>query len=421
MSKIVKVQDGDYKLIVGSVNVLTGSPTPGTITLDTNPNGTPGQGLVNIKGDLLVEGTTTTVNSETVTIEDNIIVLNTGWDGVASAGRQSGITLNQGSSPDANIIYDLDITSYDPSGNTSALGSNPDGSFIFKDDNDNLRAIVTNSIDTFGGDLALISSSTGVITVAGTLDYEQRILDYARLNVAFDISRVSRNSSNVATVYTTIPHSFLPGDRIVVDCTSDPSFNKYDAFGNLASVIIIDTPAADRFRYTNIGPAVSLLPPGSATGIVRINPVINDDYIPNMKAVADYAAVSFGSFSTNKISEADTKVQVYDFDVSGGASKIDFTTDGVSRATIDNFGLTVGNIQITNNTIANISNDNIIIDNILNIANRVTTPSSVGGYVKLYSKNTPGTGGTGLFFVNTMGTNDELISKTKALLYSLIL
>ena len=88
MSKIVKVQDGDYKLVVGSVNVQTGVPTPGTITLDTNPNGTPGQGLVNIKGDLLVEGTTTTVNSETVTIEDNIIVLNTGWDGVASAGRQ---------------------------------------------------------------------------------------------------------------------------------------------------------------------------------------------------------------------------------------------------------------------------------------------------------------------------------------------
>lgn len=420
MSKIVKVQDGDYKLIVGSVNILTGSPSPGTITLDTNPNGTPGQGLVNIKGDLLVEGTTTTVNSETVSIEDNIIVLNTGWDGVASAGRQSGITLNQGNSPDVNIIYDLDITSYDPSGNTSAFGSNPDGSFIFKDDNDNLRAIVTNSIDTLGGDLALISSGSGVITVAGTVNYEQNILDYARLNVSFDISRVSRNT-NIATVYTTVPHSFLPGDRIVVDCTNDPSFNKYDAFGNVSSVTIIDTPAADRFRYANNGINVTLLPPGSSTGTVRINPVINDDHIPNMKAVADYAAVSFGTFSTNKISEADTKVQVYDFDISGGASRIDFTTDGVNRATVDNFGMTIGNIQISNNTIANISNDNIIIDNILNIANRVTTPTTPTGYVKIYSKAIPGTGGTGLFFVNTLGTNDELISKTKALLYSLIL
>lgn len=183
MSKIVKVQDGDYKLIVGSVNVLTGAKTPGTITLDTNPNGTPGQGLVNIKGDLLVEGTTTTVNSETVTIEDNIIVLNTGWNGIASAGRQSGITLNQGTFPDVNIIYDLDITSYDPSGNTSGPGSNPDGSFIFKDDEGNLRALVTNSIDTLGGDLALISSGNGVITVAGTVDYENRILDLSLIHI----------------------------------------------------------------------------------------------------------------------------------------------------------------------------------------------------------------------------------------------
>lgn len=420
MSKIVKVQDGDYKLIVGSINVSTGIQTPGTIVLDTNPNGTPGQGLVNIKGDLLVEGTTTTVNSETVTIEDNIIVLNTGWDGVATAGRQSGITLNQGNDPDVNIIYDLDITSYDPSGNTSALGSNPDGSFVFKDDNDNLRALVTNSIDTLGGDLALISSGTGIVTVEGTVDYEQRILDYARLNVSFDISRVSR-SSNIATVYTTLPHSFLPGDRVVVDCTSNVSFNAYDPFGNLASIIIIATPASDRFTYSNVGPTVTLLPPGTATGTVRINPVINDDFIPNMKAVADYTAVSFGSFATNKISEADTKVQVYDFDVSGVASKVDFTTDGVTRATIDNFGLTVGNLKLTNNTISNISNDNIIFDNVISIPNRVTLPPTPSVHVKLYSKNVPGTGGTGLFFVNTLGTNDELISKTKALLYSLIL
>lgn len=421
MSKIVRVQDGDYKIIVGAENVSTGAKTPGTIVLDTNPNGIAGQGLVNIKGDLLVEGTTTTVNSETVTIEDNIIVLNTGWDGVASAGRQSGITLNQGVSPDVNIIYDLDITSFDPTGNTSAPGSNPDGSFIFKDDEDNLRAIVTNSIDTLGGDLALISSSTGVITVSGTTDYEERILDYARLNVSYDISRVYR-LTNVATVYTTLPHSFLPGDRVVVNCTNDPSFNSYDAFGNITSVVIVDTPASDRFRYANTGAnSPILLPPGTATGTVRIYPVIDDDHIPNMKAVADYAAVSFGSFSTNKISEADSKVQVYDADVSGGSSHIDFSTDGVNRATIDNFGLTVGNLQLTNNTIQNISNDNIIFNNVLSIPNRVSTPTTPTGYVKLYSKVSPGTGGTGLFFVNTLGTNDELISKTKALLYSLIL
>jgi hypothetical protein len=57
----------------------------------------------------------------------------------------------------------------------------------------------------------------------------------------------------------------------------------------------------------------------------------------------------------------------------------------------------------------------------LSIANRSGTPSTPIGYVKVFSRNNPGTGGTGLFFTNTVGTTDELISKTKALLYSLIL
>jgi hypothetical protein len=83
--------------------------------------------------------------------------------------------------------------------------------------------------------------------------------------------------------------------------------------------------------------------------------------------------------------------------------------------------MTFGNIQITTNGISNISNDNIIIDNVLNIQNRIGTPSTPVGYVKLFSKNAPGNGGTGLFFVNTLGTTDELISKTRALLISLII
>jgi hypothetical protein len=69
------------------------------------------------------------------------------------------------------------------------------------------------------------------------------------------------------------------------------------------------------------------------------------------------------------------------------------------------------------------------IDTALNIKNWTQTTPSVtypggttpNGYVRIYSTDTPGTGGTGLYFVNAIGTNDELISKTKALLYSLIL
>lgn len=78
-------------------------------------------------------------------------------------------------------------------------------------------------------------------------------------------------------------------------------------------------------------------------------------------------------------------------------------------------GITIENDSITGNI-----NDALNVNSILNIANKPSAPSTPTGYVSLYSTNVPGTGGTGLYFVNTEGTNDELISKTKAILYSLI-
>lgn len=47
-----------------------------------------------------------------------------------------------------------------------------------------------------------------------------------------------------------------------------------------------------------------------------------------------------------------------------------------------------------------------------------SAPSSTSGYTKVYS-NTPGGGGSGVYFVNTTAS-DELVSKTKAIVYSLI-
>lgn len=80
----------------------------------------------------------------------------------------------------------------------------------------------------------------------------------------------------------------------------------------------------------------------------------------------------------------------------------------------------IADIKVVGNSISGIIADNLAIDSVLNIANQVTNPPTPTGYVSVYSKDEPGTGGTGLYFVNTEGTNDELISKTKAILYSLI-
>lgn len=409
MSKIVRVQGGDYKLIVGS------STAPGDIILDTNPVGLVGaQGTVRITGDLVVEGNTTTIESETLTVKDNIIYLNLGdpgpgvtpWNGTATSGFQ----ISRGSAPDG----DVSLLFYEDWAIDPLQPAITENTWVFRNADEDLIAIATNKVTSKGDNLTLIGLGNGVVTVEGTSDYEEGILNYSAIGVTYTISQIERTSGivTVTTVEDITPDidPALPGqNRVSVNCSSEPLNDSY--------ALVLSTPTSKSFTYALAGPDVSIV---AATGSVIPSPIINDDYIPNIIAVADYVSNALTSFASNKIQENDTKVQTYDFDISG-VSKITFEIDGIQRGIINNNGLTVDNIRIKNNNISNISNDNILVENVLNLANKVSVPSTPIGYVKVYSKNTPGTGDTGLYFVNTQGTNDELISKTRALLYSLIL
>lgn len=407
MSKIVRVQGGDYKVIVGSLN------GPGTITLDTNRIGEIGdegyaQGKVVITGDLEVQGNTTIVQSETLTIKDNIIYLNVGETnaGVATLGTSSGIQIDRGTLPDVSMLWDETVEQ-----------------IVFKDANDTLQGIATISINTRGENLSLISEGNGVITVAGTTDYEWNVLNQDKVGIVLEINSV-RRTDNVSIVETTDLHNLVLGDRVNITCTTDGDFTAYLA---LVAEIVSDT----EFSYENIGDD---LPLTSAEGVVRPDIVRDDDYVPNMRAVMEYSQDALLSFTTNKISEGGTKVQTYSVDVSG-VNQISFDVQNptaptdTTRVKINNdFHLLVDDkIYIRNNSIGNQANDNIYFENVLSIPNRVAVPPVPIGYVKLYSKTTPGTGGTGLYFVTSAqpglpaGINDELISKTKAFLYSLIL
>lgn len=390
MSKIVRVQGGDYRIVVGS------SGNPGTIYLDTSPSVDRNfpQGEVVVTGDLTVLGKSTVVQSETLAIKDNIIYLNQGetGNGVSTLGTESGIQIDRGNLIDVSVLWD-----------------ETESAFKFVDANDNFVSIETDSILTRGGDLHLISTGEGVITVSGTVDYETRVIDYNKLATEFTITFVER-VDNVGQIYLLENHLLVPGDVVDITCGSNITFN-----GTFIQVIDVPTPTS--FTYANIGLDV---PVESANGTVRLNPIIDDDIIPNIRAVADYTNFLLQAVAINKIQENDTKVQTRDLDTSG-VSEIVFEVDGNQRAVINNNGLNVDNIRIRNNSISNFSNDTLLVDSVLSIANRTGTPSTPIGYVKVFSRNEPGTGGTGLFFTNTVGTTDELISKRKALLYSLIL
>ena len=61
---------------------------------------------VQVNGDLTVSGTTTTIDTENVTIKDNVIVLNNGEPGAGVTLGSAGLEIDRGSSTNANILFD---------------------------------------------------------------------------------------------------------------------------------------------------------------------------------------------------------------------------------------------------------------------------------------------------------------------------
>jgi len=159
--KVVHVKDGGYKVIVQS---------GGTIVLDTGST----VGNVLVTGNLTVNGTTTTINSSTLTVDDNIIVINEGEGGAGITLVQAGIEIDRGSLPNAELFFNESISHFSPT-----TGTTVNGTFVLRNQSGTLLGLRTNSIMTGGSNLALVGSGTGVITVQGTSLYHQNVLDYS--------------------------------------------------------------------------------------------------------------------------------------------------------------------------------------------------------------------------------------------------
>jgi len=326
------------KTIVGTVLV------PGNITLDATNSG-----KVKIVGDLEVSGSTTTVSAENLSITDNIIELNRGelGSGVTN-NRSSGIVINRGTLADATLLWDETVASMDPVNENHPTDDL--GSFVFKDVSGRLRSITTNSINTNGGNLSLIGSGTGVITVSGTDNYEQQILEYSKFNFSTTINTVTRDSSGVSTVVTVGDHNLIVDDLVEVICYTDQTFS-------VARAVVTSTPSTRTFSYANPG---AVTPVKFANGSVKPTVIKNNDFVPNMQAVSDYvnSRTAFSSF----IAESTTQVAAKHVDISG-VSEITLDVAGFRKLTARSTGVFVDTIQISGQTISTVSSNSDLILN----------------------------------------------------------
>jgi hypothetical protein len=161
MSKIVKVNNGNYKVVVSNDS----NPANATITLDTGPR----TGTVVVTGNLNVQGTTTTIESNNATIKDNIIILNQGETNAYVSLQYSGIQIDRGANltyGHAQIVYN-EKTAIDTDG-TIVLRYTIGGTYI---------PLETNKIDSGGQNLTLFPGTTGAVGVFGTTNYKARVID----------------------------------------------------------------------------------------------------------------------------------------------------------------------------------------------------------------------------------------------------
>jgi len=333
MSKFLRVAEGDY---------IVETKEGGEIFLNTGNSLSPsGPGQVRISGNLLVEGETTTVESSTLTVQDNIIVVNQGETGDGVTIGSAGLEVNRGNLANAQMVFDESIDSF---------------VFKFDDPADTLSQIRTGSVNF------------------GTRSIDQ--------------------NGNVLRIDDVTPEAYL---------------------GFLKNTTGVDENAIPNKLYVD----------DAVLGAIGINRIAQGEASESFVEVQDSELSGLDSkvvvvldqqtTPTANFYEGHVEIQNIDFDITTISGKTD--PDPVTGLRDDD-NLTLRANKVIAGSITNtvFINNNLTIPKPANIFEVPTTPSNG---VKIFA-GVQDVGGTGIYFVNENSTTDELVSKSKSILYGII-
>ena len=423
MSRIVKVYNSDYKVSVAS---------GGTITLDTGDV----TGNTVITGNLEVKGTTTTVDSTQVTIADNIIVLSEGTEGAglpSSVGYVSGIQIDRGSLSPAQWLFDERVS--------WSLGGDSGIGTFYATTLDGSTKLPLNTPGIVAQGNLYIDTAAGVISVTGTTDYEEKIWNYDNGVITPDA-----NSEII------IDDDHIPNAKSVKDYVEyifDAQFYDTIAQGD-SNIAVID-------EIHTLGSIVSVTQSGTETSIrtvgqhgfttadtVDISGVqANGDPIENLNG-NNIQITEIVSATAFKVNVDTTGGNAANYVTNSGTirktgfepSRVAITIDGINNTNIYNDRFETQDIRVEGSVITTTSSNQDLIlgapgtgtvkvNDVLEIpsspyAGDVSIdPIAPSSGIKVYSKS-EGTGQTGLYYVNSNETSDEIVSKNRSLLFSML-
>ena len=275
MAKTLRTS-GDYTVKAGA-GYNSGSGT-NTIQLDAR--------YVRIPGDLTVSGTTTTIDSQTLSIEDQFIEVNR--NNSTAGTEDSGIFFNQGSSNNQILYYDADQSEFVLGSTThaatvSAITNITTGNIRIAEPSQSDHAATKNYVDTTAGagfSLKVAGDDSTQITV-GTGNTLQFTGGSNINTVAAEPDTITLSLDNDLTNITSITSDSSNGDlTLVTNGTGDVVINDTLTFSAAAS-----TPTA-----STITKLYNKTAGGGGTGLYFINSNISSgtegELISKKKATA---------------------------------------------------------------------------------------------------------------------------------------
>ena len=166
---------------------------------------------------------------------------------------------------------------------------------------------------------------------------------------------------------------------------------------------------------------------GSASEVSTVNTTISDNIVTlnsgetghGVSAVYSGIEVDRGTLPSTSIrwNEMSLTWQV----TSDGTSYSDIATVGGSFSLFnDKHPVLGGTLDIANQTIVNTQSDTIRFDTGIAVMTSNAAPTAQAGYSVIYSQS-PAAGGSGIFVSNEQSAGEELITKSKAFVYALIM
>jgi hypothetical protein len=157
--------------------------------------------------------------------------------------------------------------------------------------------------------------------------------------------------------------------------------------------------------------------------------VTDPDDIPNVQWVDDFVVSYFETNPPEFIKVNDTALQIYDDSVSA-ETLLQLRLNNVVNAEWRSDRFEVQQIRIAGNQISTFSSNEdlilsspgtgkVVIDDTLKLTIATDPSTADADGIKIYAK-TEAYGGSGVFFVNKEDTRDELVSRRKAIAYSMI-